>query len=408
MADNLFSVFAGPGDPDDPDTQPVENVSKAAPASSTVERAFAQLGQAGDVRSQSPGMFTQMVPFYGQHKAMKAMLQRQASLAQVQGAAGNLIDNLVAEGMPVERANAIGMMQTARRLQELGFSKEAWDLRQVGLTQMKAARDTAQARRKLEGEIRYKDEQTENLGLTDFRKNSVQREELAAQLEAAGPEMSAQERASLARQIGWLDAKLLKDTAITGKTEWDMRNDPVFLRNQFKEVMDLDVLLANIDATEELLNLRGEGEETWWAKQKADFLGFAENYLGRSPTESEREFRARVMDPVSRMTLLAAKIRHALTGAQMSHFEIKYLEPFLPSPNDSEYVIRQKLASVRGYLQLERDVRSKMFESGETENFFLGNRTSMRYSKPTVPSTPGDAAIPETSNAVLDSVLNPK
>lgn len=380
MADNLFRVFAQQEN-DENGPRTVQKLADSGTVDPNVDAAFAALSNAGEPAKQPPGMLAAMVPFLGQAQMLKYQKKTQQSLTQVQNAAGHLMDQLTANGMDAEGAQAVAFLQTSRRLTELGFAKQGMAMRREGLGLLKASRDTALAREKLNAEI---DNTKANaaktkaeipyVGLTDFNKNLVQREELQSELDVgiADGTLPDWKQQSLKRQIGWLDAKMLKDTTLYGKTQWDAQTDKSLFRDQFKDVQELEVLIEQVNATEELLRMQKGGEQTWWARQKAGFYGFADKWFDREPSESEQAFMSRVMDPLRRQTMLSAYIRHALTGAQMSHFEIGYLDPFLPNPDDSKAVTLQKLRTIKEYFSLEHDLRYQMFMNSSTYDWFKG------------------------------------
>jgi len=208
----------------------------------------------------------------------------------------------------------------------------------------------------------------ETVGKTEFGRNIADKDRVQEALN--DPTLTPKQREQLQKNLGFLQAKLIKDSTIVGRTEGDMRSDPAAARATFKTLSDNQVLLNNIDLSlEELANL-DPFEGTKIASFSKDFIGFMEGTFARKPSETEQAFVERVQEREGKPAIIAAKVRHALTGAQMSAFEIVYLEPFLPSPSDPISKQIAKLKIVRAYTQLDSDTRLAMFNEGLTGRYF--------------------------------------
>jgi hypothetical protein len=213
--------------------------------------------------------------------------------------------------------------------------------------------------------------ETEQVGKTTFQKNLEESERIRAVL-ASEMSISEEQKESFERRLGWLDAKMLKDTTITGKTVQDVRSDRTLQRKMFTEFADSSALIASIDNSIEAQEALTPFEATRVGRFKAGFIGFLEQNFARKPTESEQEYIDRIVSARGQQSLVAAKVRHALTGAQMSAFEIQYLEPFLPSPSDSRSVSLAKLKALKKYNQLDQETRMAIFETNTLATFFQG------------------------------------
>jgi hypothetical protein len=170
-------------------------------------------------------------------------------------------------------------------------------------------------------------------------------------------------------------------------------------RKLFNDIADLDVLLARLNEAESALDDLDSFDATRFAQWSTDAIAFAENWLGRTPSESEQQFVDRVVKARGGAAFIAAKIRHSLTGAQMSAFEIKFLTPFLPGPADSKAQMLAKLRTVREYTSLDRDTRVALFQTGDTMLTLM----QINNKVPADVNTNVGHDTPETEEAVSDT-----
>ena len=299
----------------------------------------------------------------------RAEVREAREIQEANGAMEDFITSLPEEMDPaVKRAQ--GMLFLASRMRNLGLNSEATAIRLQGHKEMQAAILAQKELRNLEGRTRKTEVETQKLeeelpyvGMTNFNKMVTNKELIQASLEDPNSQMTPAQRASKMRAKGHLEAKILKEETIVGRTETDAAQN---LGPLFKQIGDQNVLLANLDNAEDMLGGLDRFEATGYADITADLIGFGENWLGITPSRDSKEFVQRVTAKTGLPTLIAAKIRHSLTGAQMSAFEIVFLEPFLPSPGDSREVMLSKINVVRQYTNIDRDQRLLMAQSGVT------------------------------------------
>jgi hypothetical protein len=286
------------------------------------------------------------------------------------------MDNLP-RSIPLDMRNAQGKLFLSNRMRNMGLTTEANNLALQANEEMAAAeqaqleRDNLKARtRATTAQAAVAEAELPFVGATPFLQNVLQKEQMIARLNDPQSNLTQEGRDSLMRGIGHLEAKILKDETIVGRTEDDVRQDPTLMRKLFNDISDAEVLLANLAEADEALAELDSFDSTVIANWTKDFLGFMEKTFGRKPDEGEREFMNRIIEKQGKPTIIAAKIRHALTGAQMSAFEIVFLTPFLPQPSDSPEVMRGKMEVVRQYTQLDVDTRMAMFQRNITGRFF--------------------------------------
>lgn len=287
--------------------------------------------------------------------------------------------NSLDPSIPLDMRMAQGKLMLSNRMRNMGLTTEANNLAQQASAEIVAAEQAQLERENLKARTRASSAQADLaeaelpfVGATAFMENVIQKEQIIAQLQDPNSQLTQEQRESLLRAKGHLEAKILKDETIIGRTKEDVQNDPVLMRKLFSEVADNEVLVANIDESVAMLQDLDNFERTFWAELGVDGLAFMDRWFGRKPTESEQEFIDRVQKKEGKAALVAAKVRHALTGAQMSAFEIVFLEPFLPSPSDSVAEQIAKLRIVREYTQLDTDTRMAMFQQGLTERWLAG------------------------------------
>ncbi len=346
----------------------------------------------------------------------RAEVRRAKQVQEATGEVQEFIDSLPAE-IPLDMRTAQGKLMLSNRMRSMGLTTEANNLateanneiiaaqqaaleRDNLLSRTEASRASADSSRasaaKTRAEMPY-------VGTTSFQQNVMAKEQIIAQLNDPNTQLTPEQRDSLLRAKGHLEAKIHKDSTIVGRTESDIKNDPVLMRKLFSDISDKQVLLNELHAAEEMLMDLDSFDSSVWAGLTKDFLGFAENYFGRKPSESEREFMDRIIDKEGRPTIIAAKIRHSLTGAQMSAFEIVYLQPFLPSPEDSVQEMVGKMRVIKEYTQLDVDTRMELFRNGLTEKF-LSNAGSGITENKTV--TDGEVSLTQSeADAAADDSL---
>lgn len=298
---------------------------------------------------------------------------RQAKSIQEAGSEMQQFMDGLPAAIPSDMRQAQGMLFMSNRLRSLGLTVQANNMAAQASAAITAAEDRALKIKDLKASIRSKDTASEIreaelpfVGATTFLQNVMKKEQIIAQLQDPSSQLEPGEREALMRSKGHLEAKILKDETITGRTAEDVRGDPVLQRKLFLDISDKEVLLANLAEADVALAGLDDFDASVWANYQKDALAFMENWLGRTPDESEREFMDRIIEKQGKPSIIAAKIRHSLTGAQMSAFEIQYLTPFLPSPTDSVQQMRSKMRVVRDYTQLDRDTRLEMFRQGLT------------------------------------------
>jgi hypothetical protein len=275
-----------------------------------------------------------------------------------------------------QRAQAVGNLMMSQELRKIGMHAEAArlaqdaalliqedDARLLGVREAKAKTVTAER-------------ESEIVGATSFRQNQLQRELLLGKL--ANPENTPAENERINVQIGELDAKIDKDTAIVGRTQQDVADDPTAMRQLFSDFTTDLVLLEGLDLADSSLDDLSTYEATILGAGEARFRAFLEKIFGIEPDETSAAFIARIVASKGIATLVAAKIRHSLTGAQMSQFEIEFLKPFLPSPGDSRTMMKAKIAAVRAYTQQSADIRLQLIESKTLGQFMKGHQQGFR------------------------------
>lgn len=334
-----------------------------------------------------------------------AEVRKAKVLQQAAGEVPEFVASLPAE-VPSDMKNAYGMLFLSDRMRSLGMNTEATNLSVQANELIAKAEQAALERENLKARTRasnvgadLKEAQIPYVGVTDFQKNILERNRILAKLEDPNSQLTKAERDRNMYAKGMLEAKIIKDSTLIGRTEEDVRADVTLARKLFADVADNNVLVANIDESLAQLGDLSNFEETYWANAGKDLLGFLHSTFGRQPSESEAQFMKRVQEKEGMASLIAAKVRHALTGAQMSAFEIGYLTPFLPSPDDDVNTIRNKLGIVRAYTQLDTDIRMQMFQQGMLATWASGiPPVSVSVSKKTsttAPVRPGDDILDE-------------
>ena len=311
--------------------------------------------------------------------------RRAESLQNAQSEIGPMIDSLTPEVGP-ERAQATAMLYMSRKLRATGMHKEANELSLQAGQIMKDADIQDLKIKELKVGIASDElgmiktgQEIDRAGQTSFMDLVDKREVLMAQV--AGSK-SPDERASYQRQLGAIEAKIAKDTAVTGRTEFDFP-DKVFVRQQATEILDSTLLNERLGMADEALNDLSAFEASAPARWGVAGLSFMESYFSREPSESEKDFINRVVKAQGGSAYVAAQVRHALTGAQMSQFEIEYLTPFLPGPGDNKSKMKAKIAALRSYTQLDIDTRTSMLANrADLQEFF---NTQINKAEPETP-----------------------
>lgn len=311
-----------------------------------------------------------------------AEVRRAKSLESAGGESQDLMFQLAQQGVPAERVQAAGMLHMAQRLRKLGMQNEATML------SLQASELLTQAEERLADLADVKAGTAKTLaalgqvGVSPFQEQLNNREQLMAKAAVAE---TPEERESLDRQIGALNAKIAKDVAITGTSEFDLMRigqDPTFARQQMTEIVDAEILNDQLDlarlAYEDLSAFEASAVARWGAKG----IGFMENTFGIEPTDDMKSFINDVVKAQGGATFAAAQIRHALTGAQMSHFEIGFLDPFLPKIGDSKTQILAKIEAVRAFAQQGINVRKALLSDPEALKQFFGTQITLARRRP--------------------------
>lgn len=316
----------------------------------------------------------------------------------------DLISN-VAPKIGPERAQAVGMLHMSQRLKGLGMHSEAAQMSMQAAQLMRQGEQQLLERRKLKAEVATDEigvDQAEadlaDTGLTDFTRLQTRRTALEGEQALAAAEGNDELATSVGKQIGEIEAQIAKRNADpVGKTEFDIAGDKVFLRKQLTEVIDSELLNSRLAMADEALNDLDTFAASATGRFTAKTIGFMENWFGREPDESEQEFVDRVVRANGGSAFVAAKVRHALTGAQMSAFEIGYLEPFLPAPGDPKSIQQAKIASLRAYTQLSIDDRMRLISTGGIVDVF--NKSTPRVKA----STTQDNVIIKVGGGTIDT-----
>lgn len=338
----------------------------------------------------------------------QAAIEIEPEFAQVRRAkrlqdASKEIDQLVTDVAPKigpEKARAVGMLHMAQRLKGLGMNTEAAQLSTQAAALMREAETQELERRKLKANVRQEEigvdqaqATLDDTGQTEFTRTQNQRNLAEGRLRLAREEGDEEMADFYARQAGELDARLAKLNAVVGRSQFDIALDPTFLRKQMTDHFDDVMMLEQLDLAEQALLDTSNFESSFLGTLDARRIAFFERYLNIDPSLDEKERLARITTKEARPTLVAAQVRHALTGAQMSHFEIQYLEPFLPSPDDSRSRMLAKLNALRQYTQMDMETRMGLLATpGLTEAFFTRGGVTMRSTI----SNPGPADKPRT------------
>src|SRR5690606_23415430 len=265
-----------------------------------------------------------------------AEVRRAKAIQEASGKSNDLMFELAQAGVPAERARAIGMLSMAQRLRAIGMSSEATNLSLQATELLTQAEERISKLADVKAGTAKTLAETEQVGVSPFQKQLNNREQLIAQ---RAVEDDPEKLAALERQIGALDAKIIKDTALTGTTEFDLLRlgeDPSFARQQMGHVIDETILNQQLDLAKEFVEGTTTFDQSWLARVGAGGIGFMQSTFGIDPSENLKEFETRVKNTNAGMTYVSAQIRHALTGAAMSAQEAVLLTPFLPEVKDSK------------------------------------------------------------------------
>lgn len=312
--------------------------------------------------------------------------------------------------IPIGVRQAQGKLFLSNRMRNMGMVTQANALANQAQEDMKAEElrsaelDNLRARTRSSGaSADVSEAELPFVGATPFLEDVLQLELTEGQLNDPQSQLTQFQRDQLMRRKGHLEARIYKNEQLPpGKTEHDVRNDPALMRKLFSELSDSQVLIANIDESIAQLGDLDSFDSTVWAGYAKDSLGAMERWFGRKPDEGEREFMDRIIEKEGKPTIIAAKIRHALTGAQMSAFEIVFLTPFLPSPDDSPTEMIGKMRVVRDYTQLDVDTRKQMFQMGMTSSMLenaVSTGASLSFQTPD--PNPAPVASDEAEDAAV-------
>lgn len=306
-----------------------------------------------------------------------AEVRQAKALQSASGESQDLVFQLAQSGVPRERAQAIGMLSMAQRLRAMGMGTEATNL------SLQASELLTQAEERLDKMASVKAStaktlaETEQVGVSPFQEQLNNREALIAQKDVETDPVKLE---SLERQIGALDAKILKDTALTGTTEFDLLRlgqDPAFARTQMGHVVDETILNQQLDLAKEFIEGTTTFDQSWLARAGAGTIGFMQSTFGVDPSENLKEFETRVKNTNAGMTYVSAQIRHALTGAAMSAQEAVLLTPFLPVVNDSKTTKLAKIEAIREFASLAPEIRKAILADPETMAKFMGKQITL-------------------------------
>ena len=295
-------------------------------------------------------------------KMQKITTQAQEVMARISPVAGPM------------RAEAVGKLMVAETMRKLGRTTDATKFSQEAAVLLQIDDARLLEVRKLKSEVRTAERKEVLIGATSFRQNQLQRELLLGQI--GKPEISTAESERLLVQIGELDSKIEKDSTVVGRTTFDVGSDPTAMRQLFGDFTTDLLLLEGLDLAKLALRDITAYEASFLGRADARFRGFLEDKFVIEPNESSKEFMNRVIASRGLPTLVAAKIRHSLTGAQMSEFEIKFLDPFLPGPGDSRQTMLGKIAAVEAYTQQTAEMRMNLIQSKTLGQFMKGHKTA--------------------------------
>ena len=334
---------------------------------------------------------------------------------QVQSLSGDAFDMMqeLTPELGIDRAQAVSMLNVAARLRQLGMGSEAMELsKQASTLLTEAAKaeadlESVKARTRASNASANKSEaEIGSVGKTDFMKVVASAEQLRSTAESAE---TPEARESALRQLGMMEGKIAHDIHIAptvGRTEFDMAGDKPFVRKQMTEVFNDQELNAQLGLARDVLVGTTAFDASLMAQAGARTLGFMESWFGREPSETQKAFMDRVTTARAVGPFVARQVRHAQTGSQMSEFEIKYLDPFLPSPSDSKTVQLGKLAAVQKYTQLSVDTRMALLQDpGGLKAFFDTQEQMVKPFTEPKPSTPTPAPQQETDDAFLSRIL---
>ncbi len=303
------------------------------------------------------------------------------------------------------RTQAVGKLMVAESLRKVGKKTEAAVMSQEAAVLLMTDDARLVEKRKLKAVADLAEKNVGLAGTTGFRQNQLQRELLLGQL--ALPDKTDEEKERLSVQIGDLDSKILKDKTIVGRSQFDVGNDPVAMRKLFEAFTTDIVLLEGLSLAKLAMNDINAYEASFLGQAEARFRGFLEHKFAIEPSESSKDFMDRVIKSQGIPTLVAAKIRHSLTGAQMSEFEIKFLEPFLPAPNDSKQTVLAKIAAVEAYTQQTAEMRRNLIMSKTLGQFLKGHKTAFNENRKAAnrPKTADDGFKSQLQKAQETSAL---
>lgn len=274
-------------------------------------------------------------------------------------------------------ARAVGMIQTAQQLRLNGFESEATQMTNEAIAMRQAEEQRLAEVENLKARTnasrastRSSHASADQAGETSFTKLVNRSEELQAAIDTAD---SPETIAMLERMQGRIDGQIMKLNTVTGTTE----HDPLSTAGKNKqatEIIEQKVLLDGLNMLDSTLEgAKGDMAATLWGNLGNRALGAMESMFNRTPTETEQEFQQRVAEINGGIALIAAGIRHSLTGAAMSPAEAVFLEPFLPLPSDSRTQMQAKVKVLIRYTQQDIETRQYLLNNKDEANAYMAN-----------------------------------
>lgn len=323
---------------------------------------------------------------------------RQAKRMQAAGAEGRELVEYLTPQVGSALAQASGMMLTASKLRKLGFGAQATEMtlnagairnqeqaRLLGVEKVKADLDKTRAEtgQKYASTI-LAGRRAENVGKGESQNLSEEIERLTAENDVSDdPKQIESNERLIGSHRGRLDVLQREQV---GRTEFDAPNplSAAGKNTQATDIVDSTVLVGQLGEVEAmLLNTEGDLATGFWGSIGEGTLGFMEYVFNRRLSESEKDFVKRVNEHHGAPALLAANIRHSLTGAAMSPAEAVFLEPFLPTPGDNRAKMLNKVRVISRYTTLDRDIRQALLDDPYTgEKYMASLAAEIRGVKP--------------------------
>ena len=338
-------------------------------------------------------------------------VSRAEALNNITSNAGQVMEDLVSEGVSPDKARATAMLSTARKLRRAGFKNEASILsQQAGELAQKAEVDALNLR-KLKADVAQEEFEVDSLGAPEPPQDAIirlqdERDSLVAQLQ------QNPENGTIARRLAELQAKIDKDITLVGRTETDAEA----LGLAQPTINDLESSL--LESGNVLLGLEAAGAGfnpaflTIPGQLTAGLTNLAEKLTLPVPDEQKRfaieyaAFAADSMDGLSRYI-------KEITGAQMSELEAERLRKGFPDvERDGPSKFLAKYNATVARLQAVRRRAQFALETGDLdtidtapiEDFIIGEADVDTLENQI--NGGGQLLSPE-ENAALDQLLAP-